>query len=117
MVKPGRIVFIFSPTKIIIFLILTSSFSYQLNLNNIPANSVWRKSLERTQDSSWYKEGLPGTRIKDLGGEAQGSSPLKNMRSLSITNNLEILRDRLLREIGRKRSAGQVMVIYGNGRG
>ena len=30
------------------------------------------------------------------------------MRSLSITNNLEILRDRLLREIGRKRSVGQV---------
>ena len=32
------------------------------------------------------------------------------MRSLSITNNLEILRDRLLREIGRKRS-DQVTIL------
>jgi hypothetical protein len=37
------------------------------------------------------------------------------MRSLSITNNLEVLRNRLMREIGRKKPQDQVIHL-GSGR-
>ena len=41
----------------------------------------------------------------------QDPAALKNLRRLSITNNLEILRDRLLREMARKNTNTNAQVI------
>ena len=57
---------------------------------------------------TWYKEGLLELQKHGLGVDSNPVS-LKKLRSLSITNNLEILRDRLLREIDRKRSNAEVI--------
>ena len=66
MVIPGAsILLIFHPTKLLIFLIITTSFSHQLNLNKISSN-VWSLPLERSNIQSWYEEGMPGMRNQEL---------------------------------------------------
>ena len=60
---------------------------------------------------TWYKEGLLELQKHGLGIDSNQIS-LKKLRSLSITNNLEILRDRLLREIDRKRSNAEVITVF-----
>merc|ERR1719483_110394 len=82
-------------------------------------NSAWGLNMEpKEQEASWVDQGFLNLHDGSLqldSSELQGSG-LNKVRGLSITNNLEVLRDRLLREIERKRSQDQTAMIHNNGR-
>merc|ERR1712227_1032229 len=107
----------------IIFLTLTSLFvnCRAYNLNRQAQNSKYEHTGSKEILDSWHHEGLLDLENSDSKMNflnLPGRAGMKNIRSLSITNNLEILRDRLMREINGKRSnnLNQAAFIYGNGR-